>query len=38
MSYVKAQFILPKDLLELIQEYAQGQYLYIQKKEENKKS
>jgi Mor family transcriptional regulator len=38
MSYVKAQFILPKDLLELIQEYAQGQYLYIPKKEEDKKS
>lgn len=32
MSYVKADYILPRELLELLQEYAQGQYLYIPKK------
>jgi Mor family transcriptional regulator len=37
MSYVKAQFILPRELLELIQEYAEGQYIYIPKKESNHK-
>lgn len=28
MSYIKAEAILPKELLQLVQEYAQGQYLY----------
>lgn len=37
MSYVKADSILPKELLELLQEYADGQYLYIPKKSENRK-
>lgn len=37
MSYMKADLILPKELLELIQEYADGQYLYIPKKAENHK-
>jgi Mor family transcriptional regulator len=32
MSYVKADYILPRELLELVQEYADGQYLYIPKK------
>jgi Mor family transcriptional regulator len=37
MSYIKAELILPQELLEIIQEYAQGQYLYIPKKAENRK-
>jgi Mor family transcriptional regulator len=32
MSYIRAEFILPKELLELVQEYADGQYLYIPRK------
>ncbi len=38
MSYVKAELLLPQELLEMIQEYADGQYLYIPKKAENRKS
>ncbi len=38
MSYQKAQHILPKELLTLLQEYAEGQYLYIPKKSVNRKS
>ena len=37
MSYVKADYVLPRELLELIQEYAEGQYLYIPKKICNRK-
>ena len=37
MSYVKAQYVLPMELLERIQEYADGLYLYIPKKETNRK-
>ncbi len=37
MSYIKAELLLPKELLEIIQEYAQGQYLYIPKKSEDRK-
>jgi Mor family transcriptional regulator len=37
MSYIKAEIILPEDLLKLVQEYADGQYLYIPKKEANHK-
>ncbi len=32
MSYVKADCILPRELLEQLQEYAGGLYLYIPKK------
>ncbi|MBU5675462.1 hypothetical protein KQI88_03415 [Alkaliphilus sp. MSJ-5] len=38
MKYKKAQDILPKDILELIQEYMDGGYLYIPRKFENKRS
>ncbi|WP_315119733.1 CD3324 family protein [uncultured Clostridium sp.] len=38
MKYKKAQDILPKDVLELIQEYMDGGYLYIPRKFENKRS
>jgi Mor family transcriptional regulator len=37
MSYLKAELVLPQELLEIIQEYAQGHYLYIPKKAENHK-
>jgi len=37
MSYIKAEIILPKELLTMIQEYADGQYLYIPKKSDNRK-
>lgn len=37
MSYISAEIILPKDLLSLVQEYADGQYLYIPKKAANHK-
>mgnify|MGYP000626439706 FL=1 len=38
MNYVKAKNILPSELLEKVQEYAAGTYLYIPKKCENRKS
>jgi Mor family transcriptional regulator len=37
MSYIKAVNILPQGLLALIQEYVDGEYLYIPRKECNKK-
>ncbi len=33
MSYIRADKILPKELLEAIQQYADGQLIYIPKKE-----
>ncbi|WP_296690025.1 CD3324 family protein [Treponema sp. UBA6852] len=38
MDYVKAKNILPSELLEKIQEYAAGTYLYIPQKCENRKN
>ncbi len=38
MSYIKAKDILPKEILDLIQIYIDGEYLYIPRKESNKKS
>ncbi len=38
MSYINAGSILPKVLLEKIQCYIDADYLYIPRKEENKKS
>ncbi|WP_341456811.1 CD3324 family protein [Clostridium diolis] len=38
MSYIKATEILPKELLNLIQNYIDGEYLYILRRECNKKS
>ncbi|URZ05261.1 CD3324 family protein [Clostridium felsineum] len=35
--YIKANEVLPKEILELIQDYVDGEYLYIPRKEENKK-
>lgn len=38
MSYVKAVDVLPDEILELIQNYIDGEYIYIPRKEDNKKS
>jgi len=37
MSYKRAIFILPHDLLEQVQEYVDGEYIYIPRKSSNKK-
>ena len=36
MSYANAKTIFPNDILEMIQNYVEGEYIYIPKKEENK--
>ena len=38
MSYVKATDVLPEEVLVLIQKYIEGEYLYIPKKECNRKT
>lgn len=38
MKYEKAQDILPKEIISIIQEYMDGGYLYIPRKAGNKKS
>ncbi|QUG40646.1 hypothetical protein KD050_15260 [Psychrobacillus sp. INOP01] len=38
MSYKKAKNILPAELVQLIQKYVDGEYIYIPRREENKKS
>lgn len=38
MRYEKAQNILPEDVIELIQQYIEGGYLYIPTKGEHKKA
>ncbi len=38
MKYEKAQNILPDGIIEMIQNYIDGGYIYIPKKNENKKS
>ena len=37
MSYKKAVYILPYDLLERVQDYVDGEFLYIPRKSGNKK-
>lgn len=34
MSYIRAEDILPKDVLELVQQYVDGQMIYIPRKSE----
>jgi len=36
MGYIKAEEVLPAELVELIQEYVEGQMIYIPKKREHK--
>jgi len=38
MRYQKANEILPEELVELIQKYVDGEYVYIPRKQENKKN
>ncbi|MEG0440175.1 MAG: CD3324 family protein [Solibacillus sp.] len=38
MSYKKAKNLLPAELVELIQNYVDGEYIYIPRREDNKKS
>lgn len=38
MGYIKADEVLPESLLSQLQDYIDGKYLYIPRKEENKKS
>lgn len=38
MSYKKANELLPSELLKVIQEYVDGEYIYIPRKESNKKN
>lgn len=33
MGYIKAEDILPEELIEILQEYAEGQIIYIPKKQ-----
>ena len=37
MSYIKAEEILPEELIRQIQEYADGVYIYIPRKPENRR-
>ena len=36
MSYAKAGDVFPDEILKIIQNYIQGEYIYIPKKDENK--
>ncbi|MFR2839362.1 MAG: CD3324 family protein [Zhenhengia sp.] len=38
MKYTNAQNILPKEVIKVIQQYVDGIYLYIPRKNENRKS
>ncbi|MFL0250838.1 CD3324 family protein [Clostridium neuense] len=38
MNYVKAEDILPDDLLKMIQQYTDGVYIYIPRKNEERKA
>lgn len=38
MRYVKAQDVLPAEFLKIIQEYIDGEYLYVPRKKENNKA
>lgn len=38
MGYKKADEILPKEIVEMIQNYVDGEYLYIPRKKERRKS
>lgn len=38
MRYVKAQDVLPEEFVKIIQEYVDGEYLYVPRKNENHKA
>ncbi|WP_195270038.1 CD3324 family protein [Eubacterium sp. 1001713B170207_170306_E7] len=37
MSYIKAGDVLPKELVDKIQDYIDGEYIYVPRKEKNRK-
>ncbi|MDZ5253998.1 CD3324 family protein [Clostridium sp. LIBA-8841] len=37
MCYITAKEVLPKEVIELIQKYVDGEYIYIPRKETNKR-
>lgn len=37
MSYINVNQVLPKEVIELIQSYVDGQYIYIPRKDETRK-
>ncbi|MBU5591288.1 hypothetical protein KQI89_05900 [Clostridium sp. MSJ-4] len=37
MCYIKAEDIFPKEIIDLIHQYVDGEYIYIPKKQNNKK-
>lgn len=38
MNYAKAQDVLPEEIVKIIQEYVDGKYLYVPRKNENHKT
>lgn len=38
MKYAKAQDMLPEEIIKIIQEYVDGKYLYVPRKNENHKA
>lgn len=38
MKYIKAKDVLPAEIVKIIQEYIDGEYLYIPRKKENHKA
>ena len=38
MEYAKAQDVLPADIVKIIQEYVDGKYLYVPRRNENHKA
>lgn len=38
MKYVKADDVLPQELIDVLQQYVDGKYLYIPRKQENLKA
>ncbi|NLK95111.1 MAG: hypothetical protein GX275_07955 [Clostridiales bacterium] len=37
MKYIKAQDVLPEKIIKFIQEYVDGEYIYVPRKSENHK-
>ncbi len=38
MSYIKAVDILPQEIIDIIQHYVDGEYIYVPRKESNRKT
>ena len=38
MSYIKAADVLPKEIIDLLQNYIDGEYIYVPRKEVNRKA